>query len=50
MLHASIAGAYRTRVVLPGCAMYCFLQAKVDETYKNPAKWDRMSIMMTAGD
>lgn len=25
------------------------LQARVDETYKNPAKWDKMSIMMTAG-
>ncbi len=26
-----------------------FVQAKVDETYRDPAKWTRMSIMSTAG-
>ena len=28
---------------------YFDLQAKVDETYKDKAKWTRMSIMSTAG-
>ena len=32
---------------LPSAA--CCLQDKVDATYKDKAKWTRMSIMMTAG-
>lgn len=32
------------------CAVVvCCLQDKVDATYKDKAKWARMSIMMTAG-
>lgn len=31
------------------CCVAGCLQARVDETYKNPASWDKMSIMMTAG-
>jgi hypothetical protein len=26
------------------------MQERVDKTYKNSAEWDRMSIMMTAGE
>lgn len=38
-------------VVAAGCllAAACSLQDKVDATYKDKAKWTRMSIMMTAG-
>lgn len=31
------------------CPSPCCVQDKVDATYKDKAKWTRMSIMMTAG-
>ena len=39
-MFAAAPGAY--------CAVAC-VQERVDETYKDSAKWTRMSIMSTAG-